>query len=426
MLFKSELKNLPLTAGPKPTKRVPITAGVEVFQLKKSGQILTIDVYERNQLLFRYFTDGKNYITWVEQLNGSFEPQSWIKRNPFREVLSWYANIRTSENVGKKISTVIQGAPQIVSSDDYISRVVSSFIYDWHWQKKQREQEAKAALMEKHMEMLPRYPAGLGKFCEDHVFHESIVYLSKLVKGKRLGVCRHCGKSFALGRSVKPGSEGVCPKCGVPVRFRGEWTKGKVQNKAKICVTQKVDGQMVLRYVDVVRTILADDRKPAYDFSDYFINIFPSGTLTGKCYAYYWKQWPYYCSGWKRLQNGAKCFGETYVYTENLRENFGGHYHNVDLAAGLSILHRPLDFRNYWTTYGLFHKPSTYSRRGCPSLRQTMLCGQITRVASQNCWASASNTFRYCVRCRRIGQRSRPSPQQDAGFRRTHSGSCAH
>lgn len=117
-----------------------------------------------------------------------------------------------------------------------------------------------------------------------------------------------------------------------------------ITGKAKICVAQKVDGQLLLRYVNVIRTITADDVKPDYEFSDYFLNIFPSGTLNGKCYAYYWRKWPYYMRGWKRLHNGAECFGATYVYSENLHEVFGESYGNVDLQVGLEGLCRPIYF----------------------------------------------------------------------------------
>ena len=357
---------LPLTPGPRPKKKGGLTAGVAVFTPKRCGKVLAIDVYEKRKLQFRFFIDGKNYITLVGQLDMGLEPGVWTRRNLFLSLLRSDVAIKTgAENI---VSSVIK-APSIPAQDDsFITDTVCSFISDIAWEKKRKTWEAKMTLMEKHLAMLPKYPADLEKYCEYNVFTDSVVYISKLEKGKRWGSCRHCGKCFPLDCSTKTGSVGVCPKCGTPVLFRGQWVKGEITHKAKVCIAQKAEGQLILRYVDVVRKISADSVRPDYEFSDCFLNIFPDGTPSGKCYAYYYRQWPYYASGWKRLQNGEECFDLTYIYTKNLRRIFGNQYCNVDLPAGLKGLRRPIKFRSLLDNLRLSPQAEYLFKAGLPVL----------------------------------------------------------
>lgn len=330
MLIKKELQNLPMSPSPAPTKRVPLTAGAAVHQIPRCGDILAVDVYKNRKLLFRFFSDGKNFITWMEQFG------SWTKRNPFIAGSIRGPSISASASSIGNISRILGDGPCLCDVSDHIEK----FIARWYSKKKERALEAKYRLLEQHLDMFPAYPSDLDEFCENHVFHKSIVYLSKLEKGKRWGRCMHCGKRFRLDRSVKPGSEGICLKCGVPVRFRSEWAGKPIVSKAKICIPFLVDGHVLLRYAKVKRSISPHESEPDYEYSDFFLNLF----LDKKAYAYYWRQWPYYWPGWSRLRNGSVCFSDTYVYTESLPEVFGERYCHVDLQAGLKDLRRPIDF----------------------------------------------------------------------------------
>ena len=239
---------------------------------------------------------------------------------------------------------------------------VGEFIERFHKQKKERARDAKYRLMEQHLDMFPAYLDDLDEFCENHLFHRSIVYLTKLEKGKRWGRCMHCGREFLLDRSVKPGSEGTCPKCGFPIRFRGEWASKPIVEKAKICIPSRVDGQLLLRYTDVRRIISPDKREPEFDYSDFFLNIVEEKNGRQKAYAYWWRSYPYYWSGWRRHKNGSACYSDTYVYTENLPEVFGERYCHVDLQAGLKDLLRPINFAelgmNLSTAFNIFVRQS--------------------------------------------------------------------
>ncbi|ANU53043.1 PcfJ domain-containing protein [Acutalibacter muris] len=340
MLIKKELQNLPLSPAPDPTKKIPLTAGAKIHQLPRCGRILALDVYQQRKLLFRFFSDGKNCITWSEHPG----KPGWTKKNLFQFDGIKYQAISIRPCSVKRITHILKANPSSLNVLHQTEECVGEFIERFHKQKKERARDAKCRLMEQHLDMFPAYPDDLDEFCENHVFHRSIVYLSKLEKGKRWGRCMHCGREFLLDRSVKPGSEGTCPKCSFPVRFRGERATKPIVEKAKICIPSRVDGQLLLRYTDVRRVISPDEREPEFDYSDFFLNIVVEKAGRQKAYAYWWRSYPYYWSGWSRLKNGSGCYSYTYVYTENLTEVFGEQYCHVDLQAGLRDLLRPIDF----------------------------------------------------------------------------------
>lgn len=340
MLIKKELQDLPLSPAPDPTKRVPLTAGAAVHRLPKCGDILAVDVYGKRELFFRFFSDGKNFITWRAQP----DIQGWTKRDPFIAEDIRYHPVGVKTSSMEKIFQVLGIKPRYRDILQQTEECVAQFIARYYKQKKERALEAKYRLMEQHLDMFPAYPSDLGEFCENHVFHKSIVYLSKLIEGQRWGWCMHCGERFRLDRSVKPCSEGICPKCGVPARFRGEWAEKPIISKAKICIPYLVDGQVLLRYAKVQRRITPQEDEPEYEYSDFFLNVFSENNGRQKAYAYYWRQCLYYWPGWGRLRNGSVCFSDTYVYTENLSEIIGKEYCHVDLQVGLENLRRPIDF----------------------------------------------------------------------------------
>lgn len=306
-----------------------------------------MDVYNRKrELLYRFFSDGKNYTTLVAQAFGGLTP-GWTERSPVSGRSTWRLadDIAASPKSIAAVDKVLKNVGKWRSDKGKVGNAVQEFIFTVGRERRWRAYDNRQELMKAHFAMFPEYPKDLAAFCEENVFHESVLYVSKLEKGKRQAVCRHCGKSFKVGREVKPGGSGVCPKCGWPVNYRAQWVKAQVTHKGKICIAYKVEGQLLLRYTDVERTIYPDNKKPAYHFSDDFKTLFLAHRGKATEYAYAWRQAPYQGYAWRRLRNGTESLGDSYVYTPNLREVFGERYYNVDLQAGLAGLRRPISFR---------------------------------------------------------------------------------
>lgn len=374
MLIKKELERLPLMPSPQPEKDAQYSAGATLHKLPRCGQVLAVDVYNRKkQLLYRFFSDGKNYVTWIEQPYKSFHEQGWTKRNPIPNSTYSYEKITATPESVKAIQNGLGLKTGMDKSDIWVSHAIGSFIYETAWNKRQKARDAREERMRKHFAMFPAYPKDLAKFCENHVFADSILYVSKLQKGKREAVCRHCGKAFQVGGEVKPGGSGHCPKCGAVVNYRAQWAKNEVVHKAKICVAYKVEGQLLLCYVDVVRTILPDNPKPQYDFSDYFKTLLLDNRGKSTEYAYAWCQAPYRGFDWYRLRNGSRCYGNTFVYTNNLCEVFGEDYCHVDLQASLTDLRRPIHFHRLLDNLKDIPQTEYLLKAGLPVLASNIL-----------------------------------------------------
>ena len=314
MLIKKLLEDLPLTPGPKPPKKVEFTAGAAVHDLPRCGEVLVVDVYNRKgEPLHRFFSDGHGYITQVVQAFIDFTP-GWTERNPAGGG-TWGSpnDIAASAESLAAVDKVLKNVRNWGSDLNKTGSAIRDFIYHVNQKRRWRTEDNRQALMKRHFGLFPDYPADLAAFCEENVFHESVLYVSKLEKGKRRAMCRHCGKSFQVGREVKPGGSGVCPKCGWPVNFRADWVKAEVTHKAKICIACKVEGQLLLRYTDVERTIFPDRKKPDYRFYDYFRTLFLVSKGKGTEYAYAWCQAPYQGYAWRRLRNGSECFDESLI-----------------------------------------------------------------------------------------------------------------
>ena len=356
MLIKKILAALPLSPAPKRLPRhAGVCAGAAVHHAGRCGDVLAVDVYSRKrELLYRFYSDGRNYITRLQHPFSTFTEPGWTKRNPTEShIYSLPGDIAANPASIAAVEEVLGRVADWRGDNSKIGCAIQMFIYRVNQERRDRARERKRALQKAHFAMFPEYPADLAAFCEDRVFQSSVLYVSKLkktlangqVSGERRAVCRHCGKSFQVGREVKPGGSGICPKCGHPVIYRAGWLEKEVTHKVKICIAYKVDGQLLLRYVDVERIIYPDRKEPDYYFSDYFKTLFL--TVNGKPieYAYAWCQAPYYGYDWRRLRCGTECLGDSYVYTSNLREVFGERYYNVDLQAGLAGLRRPISFR---------------------------------------------------------------------------------
>ena len=83
MLYKKELDGIPVDAMPEIAPGALCVGAAKVVELKRSGKILLVDFYNREDKshTYRFCTDGKNYCTksgqagsvWTEQ-----NPRVWL------------------------------------------------------------------------------------------------------------------------------------------------------------------------------------------------------------------------------------------------------------------------------------------------------------------------------------------------------------
>ena len=335
MLIKRELVQIDVQKFPglptKDKKYNKYVAAVQVLKLKKSGKMLIIDVFKRNDstLKLRFFSDGVSFLVCKE-----WPVEKWEKRLPGNLLDNLYAdNIDAAENDVKKAHEILKSGQKSWHYMSGIKNEMDSFVSGIYEQKQEKAMESKYSKMESHFEMFPDYPVDLDEFCEMNIFGYTYIFISKVQKEEREAVCGHCGYKLSVSKNVKPGQDGICPGCNMKAIYRAMWTGGRREDKGKICIAHEVQGQLLIRWANVIR--MSNDTKYKYYFEDYYRNLYLDSPKGPVIYAYDYKPMISLGTNWYRQKNGSVHYGKSFVYANKLREVFGNSYYHVDLAAGM-------------------------------------------------------------------------------------------
>lgn len=342
MLIKKELQTIPILPVPEAAHNLDayLTAA-EIFDLPRSGLVLVADVFSGydKELRCRFFSDGKSYLTCWKWPEGT-----WGKANP--AATSWYPVRSISYKEDTELAERFLNKKEKQSwRTEGVLGVIDAFVSEITQEKRYRAEDKKEELRRKHFAMFPPMPSDLEEYCESNVFDYGYIFFDKLTKsGRRYGRCGSCGKKYRISKDVKQNQETVCPYCGGRALYKASWRAKGFEDKTRICITAKVDGQLLIRWVNVIRRFSAD-LKRSYGFSDYAYNLYLHTPKKDVLYSYEFKTIPYYgIKDWKRWPNGSQNFSETYIYTNNLDEVFGNNYYNVDLKAGLTGMNQRICF----------------------------------------------------------------------------------
>lgn len=330
MLVKKELLTIPVLPKPKGKWANRYMPAAQIVKLPKSGRILAVDYYCKKDLFARFFCDGKNYAVY------SAEKGVWKNGYPIPGSEGYYCP--TIERVGETDAV----CNRFFQSDRRGWRTgveeVNSFIYQKNSEKRERAKDNIIALMNHHIDMFPPYPDNLKEYCSEYVLQKRYIFFGKKEKkGCRKARCSHCGAEFSIDATVTSGKETTCPVCHSKATYRAMWIKSDVVDKADICISYKVDNQLLIRWAHIQRTYAWPDFKQSYCFDDYAYSLYMAKNGQQRIYTYKYYKAPYaYSHEWHRLPLDSTCYSGSYVYTDNLREVFGEQIYNVDLQAGLA------------------------------------------------------------------------------------------
>lgn len=330
MLVKKELAAFPTLPYPK-VKRDKYThnvANAAVADLKVSSRVLIVDFFDldnRKQIM-RFATDGKNWQT-ATYADGKI---TWSQKSPYKHLIG---QTGYTDEAMCAVKAIIPKHESHMCGG--ILRPIAGLIEHEGQQKRSRSWENQEDLRKQHFAMYPELPADLPRYCDRQVFEHGYLFVSKIRKDKKRDArCSECGGKFDVDGKITVGEVRPCPACGAPVKNRGAWVKGGLLEKAQICVADKVDNQLLLRWVDVERDFTTELEK-RYSFEPFAYNLYLNTPKGQKAYYYKWHYGPYGSSWWWRDRIGGYGYDSTFVYTENLDEVFGRKYYNVDLKAGL-------------------------------------------------------------------------------------------
>ncbi len=129
MLIKKILEALPLTLAPKPHGKVQYTAWAAVHELPKCGKVLAVDDYnQKGRLLYWFFSDGKNYIIWIERPFGGFREAGWTKRVPIQGPYYSYEEVEASEEILALVRENLHIADSWYSGSSSLAHCIGNFI----------------------------------------------------------------------------------------------------------------------------------------------------------------------------------------------------------------------------------------------------------------------------------------------------------
>lgn len=342
MLIKKELSGIPIGKMPKiDTAGRSYVAAAQVVELSRSGKILVVDFFDSEKLELRFFSDGTNFITakgrhMVEWNNHS--PYTTLSKN-------FYAATPEDEKTVKDFLK-----PEYHSYRCYgILAVVDGFAAGVGKAKREKAKDKKEAMRKRHFAMFPERPANLKEYCDRYVFGHGYILIDKLdKKGEKPAICSHCGEHFKVDRSARSNQETACPKCGQKAVYKNAWQNKHIRDEAKVCIAHKVDGQLLLRWVQVTRLFQSPKYICEYEIFDYAYNLHLLENGTANLYFYKWlKGFCQYWYDWYMGDIGDICYDRSYIYTDNLDEVFGDSYYNVNLKEALAGKPIELEFASF-------------------------------------------------------------------------------
>lgn len=331
MLYKKELAAYPTLPYPKVKTDAhhDYVANATVVNLQRSGRVLIADFFQKKGKIriMRFCSDGHTWQT--AEFNG--DAALWSQKNPHMSMSQYIPATEEAEDVVRKF---------LPSYDSYfcggLLRPISGFVEHARYKQTCRKWENQEDLRKKHFAMYPELPGDLPEYCDRNVFDHGYLFLSKIRKDGRRGArCSECRSSFTVKGKTKLGEIRACPSCGARVKSRGSWIKGGLLEKAEICVADRVDDQLLLRWVKIEREFTFPRHEKLYTFDPYAYNLYLKTEKGPRAYFYKWHYGPYGSAWWWRDKIGSFGYDETFIYTENLDKVFGRKYYNVDLKAGL-------------------------------------------------------------------------------------------
>lgn len=343
MLIKKEVSTIPIQPAPKikgKRKDEVYVAAASAVDLPRSGKVLAVDIYSKKDstLVARFFADGNNYIVYhaPEEAWG----QSLIK------ILSnkYYIDSRITARKEDLdlVYEMLKDKLDYCYMRDHMRDMLDEYCLGTHREKAHRAYERKMELQKQHFEMFPNHPPNLSAYCEEHIFTTKYAFVEKKERKGYPVICTSCRRKFTAEKP-KHKSKGSCPRCGSRIKFFHARYQNTIKEKVKVCIAGRVDGCLLLRWVDVARFF--ENNRPRYFFKDYYRTLYLY-TQKGapKIYSYEYKSVTYWGEDWYRQSIGTTNHKRAYLYKDNLSEIFGKKYYNINFEEELQNLKEPVDF----------------------------------------------------------------------------------
>ncbi len=352
MLYKSELKKVPLNPcpklGEKELKDITLIAASSEVKIPKCGKVLCVDYYnaKTKELQVRFFCDGKNHVNYVTESDewndnyiygqpGEINSATTVKDlSTIKHFLKIDCNSVWLNQFGARYNYSRQTGP---------IAVCNSFIKEKKQDKKWNAEQKKWSLFKKRTAWFKEPGRNLERFCDTKAFKNTYIFYSNFDKNhERNCTCGHCGKSWRTKESIKHKQSTICPKCGQKALFIAERYQHSINEKTTVCEPIKHDNQLALRWLIVNRWY--DDFKTRFSFEPDAYTFYLNENGKPKIVSYINTVSMYYGSKNWSCKNNQVCYHEAFVFTNNINKVFGEKFYNTNLKKALDDCKEPIDF----------------------------------------------------------------------------------
>ena len=352
MLYKSVLKEIPPAPMDKVVVRKLLYMGVsKVVETEKCGKVLVVDIHRRKMpkdLLYRFFSDGTGFQIY-DVKNDSWTQSKMQGLLSGRTGYTFYGWVSQDCQIAATPETITM-MKEFLGEDKGRSRegitgIMDDFIGKISSEKRHRAFENKRRRIDEKMDMYPELPSDFKSYLKEDVFRQYI-FMSKLEKGKKPGICTSCGKKLKLEKGTKHRSIIVYPKCGREVVAFEKRYIDSIAEKATVCIADRIDNQLILRWINIIGYWYISSKSGKCEFGfntdEYFRTMYLWEKGQPKIRHYDYKYVYPYGAEWREKDYSQDDL--SYVYNHNLEAVFGKKYYNVDLQQELSENIQPLHF----------------------------------------------------------------------------------
>lgn len=363
MLYKEELKKVPLCELPKVSKEElkgkDYIAGTEIIELQRCGKTLIIDYYsiKNHNLQVRFFSDGENFIVYdVENKKWSKSFVNTLLYRPSKD-----KNYHNIDVVCTKVKTDMAGRFLNKTTDTYcfvdlfgqsynyrsfsgILGVADRFIKELRSEAKSRSEDKAEAVFRERQLWFPKPDEDTDRFCNEKCFEEKYIFFSNLKSNKKRDcVCSVCNATWELSEKPKHKGYTECPHCKAKAVWWSDRYQSCIKNESNLCTVHKRGNDFIMRWNNIGRTFY--QHKPYIKYYDdaYTFYLEKNGEYKPTSY-FYTEGYMGYGLHWTKERKGETCYHPTYVYTKNLGEVFGDNFFNVNIKTTLENSHHKLNF----------------------------------------------------------------------------------
>lgn len=319
MLVKKYLESLPLgiiDASLKKKKMITKLekefVSVSIHSSEKHGEIYSADFFDKDyNLIRRFFSDGKNHITFFAKGN------EWSERQIYETYTREFLESKNALEITKHFFNETNLSRRAWGTDT--TGLIVDFITESERAKRDKYQDNKYKRMQEHLKMFPDTPKGIEKYCDEFVFSKRYVVIKKPIDKKEKKSkckCLHCGKGFTSKVKLKHKEAVVCPKCNSQATAIAERYIGSLKDKTRICFFHRVNGNLLKEWNNVERRYSDKTFGSQYTLDTYYCEL----SIASKVYRYKWST-SLYTYGFTKTKYSNH--GDTaHIYADNMKEVF--------------------------------------------------------------------------------------------------------